>query len=372
MNRIVNTELILKKSNHTAIKSLTTEMFPVQENEILLKIEKFGFTANNITYVALGKSFQYFDFFPANDSSLAKVNVWGVGSVVESRNPKFKIGEKIYGYFPVAKYYCLNPTLINHTTFYVDRPHLPADRYVYNQYFRQLGDKEYSEKQEDHMIIFRPLWGTSYFLDDYLNQNQYFNAENVIITSASSKTSYCLALLLKRRTKKVIGLTSTGNIEFCKNLGLYDEVIDYKNVTSLSQVKSVGVDMAGNLKLNQQISDHLNSNLVKFVTVGMSHYDANKTPALGGTKTKSLLDSKSVLFFAPEWIKERGVNSKHEIVINKYLVWQEFLDFAKKNVGVDVKFGQAAVEETYLTMLSGNAKPQNGFILSMWDGNSKL
>ena len=46
------------------------------------------------------------------------------------------------------------------------------------------------------MLIYRPLFTTSFFIYDYLEVNSFFGADTVLISSASSKTSFCLAYLI--------------------------------------------------------------------------------------------------------------------------------------------------------------------------------
>jgi hypothetical protein len=295
--------------------------------------------------------------------------VWGVATVKSSKNSHFKVGEKIYGYFPIAKYYCLSPINVNSVTFYVSRKHLPEDRIVYSQYFRQDGDSEYSALQEDHMIIFRPLWGTAYFLDDYLNENKFFNGENVLISSASSKTAYCLAILLKKRNKNIIALTSARNINFIKGLALYNQIFDYNHIEKMDKVSTLYVDLAGNSSLNERIYRCFENHLVKRVAVGMSHFDKQKPSLI--PLSQSTANSHSVTFFAPDWIKKRSIHSKHELIIQKIPAWKEFLAFANERVPLNIRFGMQNTKSVYLEMLHGKADPQNAFILSLWD-KSKL
>jgi len=48
-----------------------TELFEgavpqISGGEALLRVDRVGVTANNVTYAALGESFHYWDFFPAD------------------------------------------------------------------------------------------------------------------------------------------------------------------------------------------------------------------------------------------------------------------------------------------------------------------
>jgi uncharacterized protein DUF2855 len=51
---------------------------PVPEprpGEVLLRVDRFGFSANNITYAALGNAMRYWDYFPA-PGGWGRVPVW--------------------------------------------------------------------------------------------------------------------------------------------------------------------------------------------------------------------------------------------------------------------------------------------------------
>jgi hypothetical protein len=54
------------------------------EGEILVAIDKFAMTANNVTYAASGDLFGYWQFYPTGEDPWGKVTVWGIGEVVAS------------------------------------------------------------------------------------------------------------------------------------------------------------------------------------------------------------------------------------------------------------------------------------------------
>jgi hypothetical protein len=361
-----NQEFVVSQSDPTKVRIAESIVRETQVNEILVRIERFGFTSNNITYVALGKKFQYFDFFPVGKEE-ANPPVWGVATVVDSLCNTVEVGERIYGYFPMAKYYHLTPISVRPSHFYVSRPQLPADRAVYHQYFRSKHDPDYALNQEDHMMIFRPLWGTSFFLDDFLQFEKYFGVNTILVSSASSKTAYCFALLLKGKGKKVLGLTSKGNVPFVTSLQLYDQVVAYDDLNHVPlNEKILYIDVAGNPKLDTRIFERVGDNIVKRVSVGMSHFDGS-TATFGNEVRK-----KSVNFFAPDWIKKRFEISKGDVVERRIKAWQELLEYAKQCVQLSYIVGSSGVQKVYLDMLEGKAKPDSGFILSFFPSPSKL
>ena len=58
----------------------------IDGNEILVRIEKYAFTANNITYGVAGDTIGYWKFFPAADderNSWGCIPMWGFGEVID-------------------------------------------------------------------------------------------------------------------------------------------------------------------------------------------------------------------------------------------------------------------------------------------------
>src|SRR5258706_10968234 len=76
-------DFLVKRQNlrQCGFASFAAEAAP---GEVLLQIEKFAFTANNVTYAAFGEAMKYWHFFPAKDESQ-----WGripVGALPRSWN----------------------------------------------------------------------------------------------------------------------------------------------------------------------------------------------------------------------------------------------------------------------------------------------
>lgn len=74
--------------------------------------------------------FRYFDFFSHGETEWGAIPVWAYGTVEESSHPEIDTGEKLYGYFPMARHVVLTPKPGKDVgiNFEVDRPQLPADR----------------------------------------------------------------------------------------------------------------------------------------------------------------------------------------------------------------------------------------------------
>ncbi|KAJ2999849.1 hypothetical protein HDV02_001627 [Globomyces sp. JEL0801] len=360
---VYNTGLWIEQDNPKKSVIIQQQIPELQPNQVLIKLVHFGLTTNNITYVGLETH---------GHKDHANIPVWGVGVIVKSTHNHLKTGERIYGYFPITQFYILTPNRVSPSFFDVLRPQLPVDRYVYNQYFRANGDPEFSLKQEEHMMIYRPLWTTSFFLEDFLTVHHFFNSDQIIISSASSKTSYCLALLLQnsKKNKKVIGLTSKNNLNFVNHLGLYDKVVTYDQLEKIdSNLKVVYVDVAGNLELNHKIERYFQTNLMKLISAGMSHFESGQKPTFNPTVSN---DERFISFFAPSWIQKRFKESKNELIVKRKVAWNQLLAFADRYIKLTFVYGPIETEQIYLNMLNGHVEPNQGFVISLFDNNAKL
>ncbi|MFT4572801.1 MAG: hypothetical protein ACI91F_003706, partial [Candidatus Binatia bacterium] len=63
--------------------------------EVLLAVDSYAMTANNITYAVFGEMMNYWDFFPAPES-WGRIPVWGFAEIVASAHPDLKVGERVY------------------------------------------------------------------------------------------------------------------------------------------------------------------------------------------------------------------------------------------------------------------------------------
>ncbi|MDT7593409.1 MAG: hypothetical protein QOH45_2940, partial [Pseudonocardiales bacterium] len=50
------------------------------EGTVQFRVERFGLTANNLTYAVFGDSYGYWQFFPA-PAGWGRIPVWGFGAV---------------------------------------------------------------------------------------------------------------------------------------------------------------------------------------------------------------------------------------------------------------------------------------------------
>jgi hypothetical protein len=233
------------------MKSSQPELKELLEGEVRLKVDRFAFTANNITYATLGDQLRYWQLFPAPEG-FGNIPAWGFGEVISSRHTAIVQGERLFGYLPMSTHLIVSPTNVSKRGFSDGVAHRQGVSPVYNQYSRVTNDPAFDGRQGDWQALLRPLFVLSFLVDDFLAENQFFGARAVLLSSASSKTAIGLAHLLHQNRKpiRVVGLTSSSNRKFVEGLGCYDEVVSYQDIDSLDANEPVVlVDMAGNGQL---------------------------------------------------------------------------------------------------------------------------
>lgn len=353
--------------------------------------------------------FLYFEFHQApktastSPSTHGVIPVWGFATVVLSSHKDISVGERVFGYLGMSRYLLLPvEERVNKYNFYVPRTHLPEDRRPYNQITRCQADPLYNAIKEDETMIYRPLFWTSFWCEDWLHATGAIKSStHVLISSASAKTAYCLAFVLGLRRingkvalptgtawsrggeestgpPRIVGLTSKRNLKFTKSLGLYDEVLTYDDVERLgnkgagANTKWVYVDVAGNESLNGRVATALGTRIIKGVSLGMSDPSGKIAKADSQPKGNEL-----EMFFMPEWlIVRRRELSTQSITKMQFDAWDALLrtshawmkieriwwDGAKSWMG-EVK----GVVEVYEECVRGEIGPDRGIVMSLWE-----
>ena len=333
--------------------------------QALLRIDQFAFTSNNVTYGAFGDAMSYWNFFPAAEVGWGRIPVWGFGTVIASQHEGVNIGERFYGYYPMSSHVVLEPARVTEAGFVDGAEHRKALHAVYNQYVNVATDPGYRADTEAQLMLLKPLFVTSFLIDDFLADNQFFGAQRVILSSASSKTAYGLAFCLARRGAcEVIGLTSPANRAFVERLGCYGEVVSYDAAASLpTEDGAVFVDMAGNAESRRALHTHLGDALKYSCSVGGTHWDH-----LGSGR--DLPGPKPTLFFAPAQIKKRNAEWGADVLQTRIAeAWRAFMrpvmDAQNGWMRVVTGKGPVEVERVYRDMLDGRVRPDEGHVLSL-------
>lgn len=356
------TQVHVRRDDLTSAELAEIEQGPLADGAVRLEIESFSVTSNNVTYAVVGEMVGYWNFFPAPDG-WGIVPMWGHARVVESKCPEIEVGERVYGFLPMATHLNVIPGRISAGGFMDLAEHRQPMSPIYNQYARLAADPEHDPAHEGERMIFGPLFKTGFLIEYFMRTNDWFGAESVILTSASSKTAMGLACVAKHNSPAIrrIGLTSAGNVDFVKGTGLYDDVLAYGDVGTLKQVPSVSVDFAGNAALLRQIHAHLAQNLAYSCLVGVTHIDERAGGLGGGT---DLPGPRPTLFFAPD----------HAVALFKQLgpqeagrqmaaSWQAFLDSAAGSITIERRQGLDAARKVFAEMVGGQVDPARGIVI---------
>jgi hypothetical protein len=334
---------------------------PLAEGAVRLEVESFSVTANNITYAVVGDGFKYWDFFPA-PAGMGIVPMWGHARVIESRHPDIAVGERVYGYLPMASHLDVRPGKISPGGFLDTTDYRQPMSPVYNSYTRLAADPEHDPAHEAERMIFGPLFRTGFLIEYFLRGADWFGAEQLVVTSASSKTAMGLASVARQHSPGIrrIGLTSKGNVAFVEASGLYDDVIAYDDLERLPVLRSVSVDFAGNADLLARVHRHFEDALAHSALVGVTHIEARST--FGGGEP--MPGPKPALFFAPDhavaFFKAHGAEEGGKLVA---AAWRAFLEAAEGTITIERHKGLGEARAVFLEMLGGKVDPAKGIVI---------
>jgi Protein of unknown function (DUF2855) len=332
----------------------------LRRGEVLLQIERFGFSANNITYATLGEAMRYWQFFPAPER-WGRVPVWGYAAVAASAHDELEVGERVFGYMPMSTHLTVIADRVNAGGFVDASPHradLPA---VYQRYLR-LGTRSGDPRSEHLQALWRPLFMTSFGAADFLADGGASDAERIVVSSASSKTAMGIAFLLAQSHQGIgaVGLTSPGHVRFAERTGYYDRVIAYDDLHELSPDEPfLFVDVAGDDGLLSELRRLAGDRLRRNVIVGATHWQQRAVSApVGGGDAE--------FFFLPPWMEKRRREWGSGEFARRYdEAWGAFRPTVESWMQIHHRGGRDDVEAVYRRALDGDVDPAAGLILSL-------
>jgi NADPH:quinone reductase-like Zn-dependent oxidoreductase len=328
--------------------------------QALLRVDAFGLTSNNITYAMFGERMSYWSFFPAEEG-WGRVPVWGFAEVIASEVPELATGTRVFGYLPPSSELLVEPAHVSANGFTDVSAHRAALPSAYNRYARTDADPLYEAEHEDEQMLLRPLFLTSYLIDDFLDDSDFFGAEMVVLSSASSKTSSALAFQLSLREGiAVVGLTSARSAEFVRELGVYDHVVSYDELDALPDGRAVYVDMAGDAELRAAVHGHYGDELTHSAVVGATHHDRR------GEVPDALPGPRPTFFFAPDRVTKRAADWGADGLQQRMAeAWHPYVAWACSWLEVVHSHGPDALQSAYLDLLDGRIDPARADVLSL-------
>jgi hypothetical protein len=334
----------------------------VADGTVQFAVERFGLTANNLTYAVLGDVLGYWHFFPAPEG-WGRIPVWGFGRVESSGVEGITPGERFYGYWPMSTRVTLEVTAggPGFADSSAARAALPA---VYNRYLRAAPQTGFAPEHDDAAAVLRPLFLTGWLIADRLAGAGWHGAETVVLASASSRTALCTAAAIREHDgpPSLIGLTSAEHVASTAGTGLYDSVLTYDEIGSLPGDRGlVLVDMAGDPAIRAAVHRATADVLRASIMVGATHWE--RADLDGG----GLRGPAPVMFFAPTAADERAAELGQLPFARR--LGAAWAAFATTRVPDLVQFrhaaGADALTSAYTALLKGDVDPRQGLVFSL-------
>ena len=354
------TDLLVKRDDLRECRIADASLPALETGQALLRVDTFGMTANNVTYAVFGEAMSYWDFFPAEEG-WGRLPTWGFAEVEKSEADGVEPGSRIYGYLPSSSHLVVTPADASERGFVDGSPHRAALPSAYHRYLTTSGDPFYRADTEEIQMLLRPLFFTSFLVDDQLADQELTERGPILISSASSKTAIAAAFLLAQREGvELVGLTSTRNVEFVEGLGIYDSTIAYDSIGSLDRRAVTFVDVAGDADVRLAVHSHFEDDLIHSLAVGVTHWEEFKTegqPELPGPVP--------TFFFAPTRVTKRSKDwGRDELETRVADAWHPFCEWMGGRLETIRGEGFEAVQRAYLEVLEGHVSPDRAHVLA--------
>jgi hypothetical protein len=369
------TEFQIRKNQFHEHRLQAANAQAISAGEILLKVDRFAYTANNITYAATGDTLGYWQFFPpsgADAQHWGMTPVWGFADVIATQCPDVPLGERLFGYFPPATQLKMRPENISAQRLFDGSAHRSTLPPGYNRYSRVRAEVNYAavdalaqRRMDNARMLLWPLHLTSFCLLDLLQQHQYYGAQQIIILSASSKTSIGLAygLASDAAAPPVLAATSARNCAFVQSLEVYARTYSYTELAAIdASVPSVMVDMSGNADYLGQLHAHLGAQLRKCINVGMTHWE----DGAGAQADARINRARSEFFFGPAHVQQRMADWGAEGFAQKSGAF--LLEAARKSqrwLKIEELAGLEGLAGVYGAICKGETAPELGLVITM-------
>jgi uncharacterized protein DUF2855 len=353
-------DFLVKRDDLRETRIAESETPDIADGEVLLRVDSFGLTANNVTYAVMGEAMSYWNFFPAEDG-WGRVPMWGFAEVERSEAEGVGPGERVYGYLPPSSHLVVRPSNPGVAGFVDASPHRAELPSAYQAYSVSTGDPFYRPDTEAMQMLLRPLFYTSFLIDDQLADHGLTEAGPIVVASASSKTAIAAAFMLAQRDGvELVALTSPRSAEFVEGLGIYSRTVTYEAIDSLDRGPATYVDMSGDGKLRAAVHNHFGDELAHSMAVGVTHWEEL------GAGEGELPGPPPTLFFAPDRVVKRredwgGAGLEAKVAE----AWHPFCEWTAGWLETIDGEGFEAVQDAYLEVLDGRVAPAKAHVLSV-------
>ncbi|HSS04670.1 MAG TPA: DUF2855 family protein [Solirubrobacterales bacterium] len=354
------TDFLVKRDDLRECRIADPSVATLEPGQALLRVKTFGLTANNITYAVFGEAMSYWDFFPAEDG-WGRVPMWGFAEVERSEAEEVEAGTRLYGYLPPSSHLVVTPAGAGEAGFVDGSPHRAALPSAYHRYLATEADPFHRADTEEAQMLLRPLFFTSFLIDDQLADEGLARRGPVLISSASSKTAIAAAFMLAQRDGvELVGLTSPRNTGFVEGLGIYDRVVAYDAIGSLERGPAVFVDVAGDGDVRLAVHSHYDDDLVHSMAVGATHWEEL------GAGAGELPGPTPAFFFAPDRVVKRGKDwGRAGLETRVADAWHPFCEWTGDWLDPIRGEGFEAVRDAYLDVIEARVEPKSAHVLSL-------
>jgi hypothetical protein len=354
------TDFLVKRDDLRECRIAESPAPKLEQGQALLRVDTFGLTANNVTYAVFGEAMSYWDFFPVAEG-WGRVPMWGFAEVERSEAEGVEPGARVYGYLPPSSRLVVTPVDAGEAGFVDGSPHRAALPSAYHRYMATAADPFYRADSEEIQMLLRPLFFTSFLIDDQLAEEGLATRGPVLISSASSKTAIAAAFLLARREGvELIGLTSPRSTGFVEGIGIYDRTVAYDAIDSLARGPASFVDVAGDGRVRLAVHSHFGDELAHSMAVGATHWEGF------GSGEAELPGPAPAFFFAPDRVVKRSEDWGRAGLENRVAeAWHPFCEWTAGWLEPIRGRGFDAVRDAYLDVLEGRVEPQRAHVLSL-------
>ncbi|GAB5415110.1 MAG: DUF2855 family protein [Congregibacter sp.] len=362
MSAVTTCTLEVQRDDASEMRIVENTLAPLESGQVLLEVDRFALTANNISYSQIGGKLGYWRFFPTDDETWGRVPAMAYATVAESAHDEIAVGERVWGFFPMGTHLVIQAGEINPFSFSDVSAHREGLAPIYSQFQRAAKNPLYEAAREEQDCLLRGLFLTSWLCEDMFFDQDLFGAKDCLITSASSKTAIALGFVVRERgAMRAVAVTSERNRAFCESLGCYDAVHTYDEVAQLDKDRpAVLVDMAGNASVNNAIHNHYGENLRYDCRIGLTHHDA--APA----HDPDLPGPEPIMFFAPAQAAKRsgewGAQTLEQRIGSSFADFRRFADGWLTLRHFD---GPDGALDAFRATLNGEASPQEGYTVSL-------
>ena len=354
-------DFLVKRDDLRECRVVESEPPEPEPGQALLRVDSFGMTANNVTYAVMGEAMSYWNFFPTTEDGWGRVPVWGFAEVERSEADGVEVGTRVYGYLPPSSHLLVRPAAADASGFVDGSPHRAALPSAYHRYVASGRDPFYRADTEEMQMLLRPLFFTSFLIDDQLADDGLTERGPILISSASSKTALAAAFMLAQRDGvELIGLTSARSAEFVEGLGIYARTVAYDAIDSLDRGPATYVDISGDGAVRQAVHSHYGDQLAHSMAVGLTHWEEL------GAGAGELPGPTPSFFFAPTRVSKRAEDwGRTDLERRVADAWHPFCEWTGGWLRTIPDQGLGGARDAYLDVIEGRVEPASAHVISL-------